>query len=121
MYVWFAQVSSYKGLDNNNCIILYKMLCNSLSFDMDSFSPGTYQNFLMLIMYFYAHFGFFQVALDTCAKISRTINTDDVKEISEVVTATIGTKFSARWYECVLPVTFLEIYNAISLPVTIIL
>eukprot|EP01035_Chromulina_nebulosa_P028983 gene28983-38342_t len=35
-----------------------------------------------------------QVALDTCAKISRTINTDDVQEISEVVTATIGTKFN---------------------------
>lgn len=38
-----------------------------------------------------------QLALDTCAKISRTINTDNLEEMTEIVTATIGTKFSARW------------------------
>lgn len=38
-----------------------------------------------------------QLALDTCGKISRTIDTNDLKEMREVVTATIGTKFSARW------------------------
>jgi T-complex protein 1 subunit gamma len=38
-----------------------------------------------------------QTALDTCNKICRTINTDNLAEMTEIVTATIGTKFSARW------------------------
>lgn len=38
-----------------------------------------------------------QTALETCAKISRTVDTDNKEELREIVTATIGTKFSARW------------------------
>jgi T-complex protein 1 subunit gamma len=38
-----------------------------------------------------------QVALDTCGKICRKIDTDNVAELREIVTAAIGTKFSARW------------------------
>lgn len=38
-----------------------------------------------------------QLALDTCSKISRTIDTDNLSEMREIVTAAIGTKFSARW------------------------
>lgn len=38
-----------------------------------------------------------QVALDTCKSISRTIDIDNTAEMREIVTACIGTKFSARW------------------------
>lgn len=38
-----------------------------------------------------------QTALDTCAKICRTVDTDNMDEMREIVTSTIGTKFSARW------------------------
>lgn len=38
-----------------------------------------------------------QKALETCEKISRTIDTDNLQEMTEIVTAAIGTKFSARW------------------------
>ena len=40
-----------------------------------------------------------QKALDTCSKISRTIDVDNITELREIVTAAIGTKFSARWGE----------------------
>jgi T-complex protein 1 subunit gamma len=38
-----------------------------------------------------------QIALSTCASISRAIDTTDLTEMREIVTSTIGTKFSARW------------------------
>jgi len=38
-----------------------------------------------------------QIALDTCAKICKTVDTDNKEEMREIVTSTIGTKFSARW------------------------
>lgn len=40
-----------------------------------------------------------QCALETCKKISRTIDTNNMKELQEIVMAAIGTKFSARWGE----------------------
>jgi T-complex protein 1 subunit gamma len=40
-----------------------------------------------------------QKALETCKNISRTIDIDNIKELRELVTAAIGTKFSARWGE----------------------
>lgn len=38
-----------------------------------------------------------QKALETCEKISRTINIDKMDELREIVLAAIGTKFSSRW------------------------
>eukprot|EP01038_Epipyxis_sp_PR26KG_P006151 gene6151-8479_t len=38
-----------------------------------------------------------QVALETCDKICRTIDTDNIAELREIVTSAIGTKFSSRW------------------------
>lgn len=38
-----------------------------------------------------------QAALDTCNRISRTIDIDNLPEMREIVTAAIGTKFSSRW------------------------
>jgi T-complex protein 1 subunit gamma len=38
-----------------------------------------------------------QTALDTCNRISRTIDINNTNEMREVVTAAIGTKFSSRW------------------------
>jgi len=38
-----------------------------------------------------------QKSLDTLKSISRVIDTDNFKELTEIVTATIGTKFSSRW------------------------
>lgn len=38
-----------------------------------------------------------QKALDVCAKISRTIDIDNIAELREVVLSAIGTKFSGRW------------------------
>jgi T-complex protein 1 subunit gamma len=38
-----------------------------------------------------------QTALDTCAKISRTIDIDNETELKEIVSSAIGTKFSSRW------------------------
>lgn len=38
-----------------------------------------------------------QTALDTCNRISRTIDINNTSEMREVVTAAIGTKFSSRW------------------------
>lgn len=38
-----------------------------------------------------------QAALDTCNRISRTIDIDNMPEMREIVTAAIGTKFSSRW------------------------
>jgi T-complex protein 1 subunit gamma len=40
-----------------------------------------------------------QKALEVCSQISRTIDVDNIKELREIVTAAIGTKFSARWGE----------------------
>ena len=40
-----------------------------------------------------------QMALDTCKRISRVIDPNNIKEMREIVTAAIGTKFSARWGE----------------------
>ena len=40
-----------------------------------------------------------QCALETCKKISRTIDTNNMKEMREIVMAAIGTKFSSRWGE----------------------
>lgn len=38
-----------------------------------------------------------QTALDTCAKISRTIDIENEVELKEIVSSAIGTKFSSRW------------------------
>lgn len=38
-----------------------------------------------------------QTALETCAKICRTIDTDNAADLTQIVTAAIGTKFSSRW------------------------
>lgn len=38
-----------------------------------------------------------QTALDTCNRISRVIDINNTAEMREVVTSTIGTKFSSRW------------------------
>ena len=38
-----------------------------------------------------------QKALDTCKEISRTIDINNKDELREIVSSTIGTKFSARW------------------------
>lgn len=38
-----------------------------------------------------------QTALDTCNKISRTIDVNNSAEMREIVTSAIGTKFSSRW------------------------
>ena len=38
-----------------------------------------------------------QCALDTCKKISRTIDVNNINELREIVLSAIGTKFSARW------------------------
>mmetsp|Transcript_32792 Transcript_32792/g.72211 ORF Transcript_32792/g.72211 Transcript_32792/m.72211 type:complete len:529 (+) Transcript_32792:167-1753(+) len=38
-----------------------------------------------------------QTALETCGKICRTIDVNDTKEMREIVSTAIGTKFSARW------------------------
>jgi T-complex protein 1 subunit gamma len=38
-----------------------------------------------------------QTALDTCNKISRTIDVNNIAEMREIVNAAIGTKFSSRW------------------------
>lgn len=38
-----------------------------------------------------------QCALDTCKRICRTIDINNAQEMKEIVTAAIGTKFSARW------------------------
>ena len=38
-----------------------------------------------------------QLSLDTCKKIARTIDIDNMSEMREIVTAAIGTKFSSRW------------------------
>lgn len=38
-----------------------------------------------------------QTALETCNQISRTIDVNNAEEMREIVTSTIGTKFSARW------------------------
>lgn len=38
-----------------------------------------------------------QTALDTCNKISRTIDVNNTAEMREIVTSAIGTKFSSRW------------------------
>jgi T-complex protein 1 subunit gamma len=38
-----------------------------------------------------------QAALDTCNRICRTIDIDNISEMREIVTAGIGTKFSSRW------------------------
>lgn len=40
-----------------------------------------------------------QCALETCDKISRTIDVNDLKEMTEIVSSAIGTKFSVRWSE----------------------
>lgn len=40
-----------------------------------------------------------QTALDTCSKISRTIDVNNDTEMKEIVTSAIGTKFSSRWGE----------------------
>jgi T-complex protein 1 subunit gamma len=36
-------------------------------------------------------------ALETCSTICRVISTDNIDEMREIVTSTIGTKFSVRW------------------------
>ena len=38
-----------------------------------------------------------QKALEVCGRICRTIDIDNSKDLREIVTAAIGTKFSARW------------------------
>eukprot|EP01039_Chlorochromonas_danica_P015607 gene15607-18369_t len=38
-----------------------------------------------------------QAALDTCNRISRTIDIDNLPEMREIATAAIGTKVSSRW------------------------
>ena len=38
-----------------------------------------------------------QKALDVCKDIARTIDIDNHDELKELVTSTIGTKFSSRW------------------------
>jgi T-complex protein 1 subunit gamma len=38
-----------------------------------------------------------QMALDTCNKISRTIDVNNNNEMREIIHAAIGTKFSSRW------------------------
>jgi T-complex protein 1 subunit gamma len=38
-----------------------------------------------------------QCALDTCKKISRTIDINNMSELREIVLSAVGTKFSARW------------------------
>lgn len=38
-----------------------------------------------------------QTALETCEKIARRIDTENMDEMREIVNAAIGTKFSARW------------------------
>jgi len=38
-----------------------------------------------------------QRALEVCKDISRTIDIDNMEELQEIVTSTIGTKFSSRW------------------------
>lgn len=40
-----------------------------------------------------------QMALDTCKRISRIIDINNITEMREIVMAAIGTKFSARWGE----------------------
>ena len=40
-----------------------------------------------------------QMALETCNKICRTIDVNNEKEMKEIVTSSIGTKFSSRWGE----------------------
>jgi len=40
-----------------------------------------------------------QMALDTCKRISRVIDINNITEMREIVMAAIGTKFSARWGE----------------------
>jgi T-complex protein 1 subunit gamma len=40
-----------------------------------------------------------QMALDTCKRISRVIDVNNITEMREIVMAAIGTKFSARWGE----------------------
>lgn len=43
------------------------------------------------------YFKALQTALETCDKICRTIDVDNMDELREIVTAAIGTKFSARF------------------------
>jgi len=38
-----------------------------------------------------------QMALDTCKRISRVIDVNNITEMREIVKAAIGTKFSSRW------------------------
>lgn len=38
-----------------------------------------------------------QKALETCSRICRTIDVDNMDELREIVLAAIGTKFSSRW------------------------
>lgn len=38
-----------------------------------------------------------QTAVETCNKISRTIDIDNITELREIVLSAIGTKFSSRW------------------------
>ena len=38
-----------------------------------------------------------QTALDTCKEISRTIDISNRSDMRDIVSSTIGTKFSARW------------------------
>ena len=38
-----------------------------------------------------------QKALETCNKICKVVNTDNIDELKTIVTSAIGTKFSSRW------------------------
>jgi T-complex protein 1 subunit gamma len=55
-----------------------------------------------------------QTALDTCNRISRTIDINNYNEMKEIVTAAIGTKFSSRWGEQMVDIAIKSVKKVVQ-------
>jgi len=55
-----------------------------------------------------------QKALDTCNKICRTIDINNIAELTEIVTSAIGTKFSARYGEMMVSMAIKAVKNIVQ-------
>jgi T-complex protein 1 subunit gamma len=55
-----------------------------------------------------------QKALETCNKICRTIDVNNITELTEIVTSAIGTKFSGRYGEMMVAMAIKAVKNVVS-------